>query len=698
MSVSHTPDAFEQLLLEYTNRARLDPVGEFDELISNAATATGVQGNITSAIRYFGVDLEALRAQLKALDPVAPVAWNGALADAAEGHSQQMIQHDAQSHQLPGEASLGDRIRNAGYDFSRAGENVFAYTQDPLQGHAGFFIDWGYDDADFSDGRLLPDWQSIGDGIQDAAGHRVSIMNGAFTEVGMSAIDDSADDATDSVGPYAVTQNFGSRRDYQPQLLGVVIDDSDGDRFYDMGEGLGGLTVTATGAGGRFETTTWASGGYQMVLPNGLYTVTVSGATLAGTISFSVEMGDENLKRDAFAADAQGETPLRDVGGAGDDLLLGGTGADVLIGNSGADTLRGGAGDDVLYGDALPVSAVAGVAGQVYRLYQATLDRAPDVTGHQGWTEMLFEGAQNLAQVAEGFVASAEFQRAYGALQDADFVELMYRNVLDRPADAAEVAAWLDLIENGFSRPEVVLGFSESAEFQVRSGVLADAAAAAASAPDWQDEVYRLYQATLDRAPDAAGFLGWTKLLSEGHGYLGVVQGFVGSAEFQSTYGALSDGDFIELMYRNVLDRASDAAGRAGWLDVLEAGGTRAEVVRGFAQSSEFRNATAADLETWVRAQGVQDVLEGGAGNNVLAGGVMSDAFVFSPGDGGRHEVLDLEAWDVIDLAAFGYASAAEVRSHMTQAGADLVFDDQGTQVVFHDSQLTDIGDQMFLL
>lgn len=122
MSTSTTPTDFEQLMLEYINRARLDPQGEFDAMILDADAGLAVQANITNAIGYFGVDLELFAAQLAEFDPVAPLAWNGALADAAVGHSQAMIDYaaanpdlNAQSHQLPEGLSPGARKTEAGY-------------------------------------------------------------------------------------------------------------------------------------------------------------------------------------------------------------------------------------------------------------------------------------------------------------------------------------------------------------------------------------------------------------------------------------------------------------------------------------------------------------------------------------------------------------------------------------------------------
>ena len=108
--MSRTPTAFEQALLEYTNQARLNPAGEFDVALSVAADGImNTQSDIASAVRYFGVDLDAFREQMAAFDPVAPLAWNGALATAALNHTELMIETDTQSHMLPGEVGLGDR-------------------------------------------------------------------------------------------------------------------------------------------------------------------------------------------------------------------------------------------------------------------------------------------------------------------------------------------------------------------------------------------------------------------------------------------------------------------------------------------------------------------------------------------------------------------------------------------------------------
>ena len=50
--------------------------------------------------------------------------WDAALAAAARAHAQRMAQHNALSHQFPGEAPMQDRARQAGARFSLVAENV----------------------------------------------------------------------------------------------------------------------------------------------------------------------------------------------------------------------------------------------------------------------------------------------------------------------------------------------------------------------------------------------------------------------------------------------------------------------------------------------------------------------------------------------------------------------------------------------
>jgi Ca2+-binding RTX toxin-like protein len=395
--------------------------------------------------------------------------------------------------------------------------------------------------------------------------------------------------------------------------------------------------------------------------------------------------------------------PGRSIAGTtGNNTLAGTTGDDTLLGGGGRDRLAGGPGGDTILAEPSDPGADA-VAGQIWRLYQAVLGRAPDAAGLAGWVDRLAGDAgpagasrAELNAAAQGFAASAEFQARYGGLSDAAFVSLLYRNVLDRAPDAAGLAAWTAKLARGADRAEVVTGFSESAEFvadslpdTLRLGLAGRAAAAA-------DDVFRLYQAVLDRTPDWQGLQGWSQRIAEGRSLQSVAEGFVGSAEFQARYGGLPDAAFVSLLYRNVLDRAPDAAGLAAWTAKLARGADRAEVVLKFSQSPELIGKSAAAVADWMQARGGDDRIEGGAGDNVLAGGIGADTFVFVQDDGGRHHIADPEPWDRIELRGFGYDGFDDVMAHVTGQGGNAVFSDQGVTIILHDIPPATLDPDMF--
>lgn len=275
------PSPLQQAMLEDINRMRIDPQAELDVLFSQTQPLAARDADIQSAVEFFDVDSAALLDQWQQLDPVAPLAWSEQLNAAAEAHSQQMIEQDEQSHVLNDEPELGERVRDAGYQWSIVSENVFAFAKSTLHAHAGFVIDWGNGPT----------------GIQDPPGHRTNIMHPDLREVGLAVL--SENDSRTDVGPLVVTQDFGGRRDYVPQLLGVVFDDNNANRRYDAGEELGGIELVVDGTGGQFRTRSMSAGGYQLPVPNGTYTVTAMGGGLRQPVSVSgVVVRGVNVKVD----------------------------------------------------------------------------------------------------------------------------------------------------------------------------------------------------------------------------------------------------------------------------------------------------------------------------------------------------------------------------------------------------------------
>jgi hypothetical protein len=262
------------------------------------------------------------------------------------------------------------------------------------------------------------------------------------------------------------------------------------------------------------------------------------------------------------------------------------------------------------------------------------------------------------------------------------------------------LANWVDKLDSGeLIREQVVLGFSESAEFRGNTeGASLEFSAAGHQAP-WSDDVYRLYQATLDREPNETGLNSWTSELAGGATLESVVSGFVNSAEFRGIYGDTTNTEFVTLLFQNVLGREPGAAGLANWVGKLDSGElSREQVVLGFSQSREFIENTAADLTAYMRGLNSGDVLEGGAGDDSLFGGMGADTFVFKSADTGSDQVIGLEGWDWIDLRDFNYANAAAAMGHMVQNGDDVVFSHGDVEITFLNTQIGDITDDMLLV
>ncbi len=106
---------------------------------------------------------------------------------------------------------------------------------------------------------------------------------------------------------------------------------------------------------------------------------------------------------------------------------------------------------------------------QLWRLYQAYFLRQPDDGGLQYWIDISKDGT-SLQKISDNFELSREFSLTYGNLNNIDFLNLIYRNVMCRPADGDGFAYWLGLLNSGeVNRGEMMILFSESKEYMVKT-------------------------------------------------------------------------------------------------------------------------------------------------------------------------------------------------------------------------------------
>jgi hypothetical protein len=309
--------ALEQMILELVNRARLDPAAE--------------------AARY-GI---ALNEGVPAGDTIStaskqPLAMNETLLGTARAHSQDMIDRDYFAHDTPEGVTPFQRMTNAGYNFTTAGENIALTTssnpltdQNSINLHQFLFVDPNFP------GR----------------GHRVNILLGDYQEIGVGQ---AAGNYQGSNGS-ALTEDFGVRGNQQ-FLTGVSYADADHDNFYSIGEGRGSMLV-AVAAPGNPSTSTGTAGGYSLAVSSGLQTVTFSGGGLTSPINVSVSIAaNTNAKVDVIdQGTIATSVSLTDLGGATKIVglgtfglaLTGDSGNDTFVGTKGNDTIDGAGGSDI---------------------------------------------------------------------------------------------------------------------------------------------------------------------------------------------------------------------------------------------------------------------------------------------------------------------------------------------------------------
>ena len=111
----------------------------------------------------------------------------------------------------------------------------------------------------------------------------------------------------------------------------------------------------------------------------------------------------------------------------------------------------------------------------------------------------------------------------------------------------------------------------------------------ASACPELTDSVTRLYSAFFGRAPDVEGWEYWMSVyVSPTTNLESIANDFVLSDEFQTTYGSLTNTEFVTLVYGNVMGRVPDQAGLEHWTASLDAGYSRGAVMIAFSESAEY--------------------------------------------------------------------------------------------------------------
>ena len=163
-------------------------------------------------------------------------------------------------------------------------------------------------------------------------------------------------------------------------------------------------------------------------------------------------------------------------------------------------------------------------------------------------------------------------------------IEGLYHIILGRPADPAGLANWDAQLKAGESVAQIAGQFFQSPEYL-------------------NNVVESYYQTYLGRAGDPAGVASWVAQLQAGASEQQVAAAFLASPEYSATH--VTDGDFVQSLYENVLGRAGDQAGINNWTQALGAGMSRGAVAASFISSPEsYQRAIDADYNAFLGRAG----------------------------------------------------------------------------------------------
>ncbi len=99
--------------------------------------------------------------------------------------------------------------------------------------------------------------------------------------------------------------------------------------------------------------------------------------------------------------------------------------------------------------------------------------------------------------------------------------------------------------------------------------------------------IARLYMAAFDRIPDRPGFNHWVQAWEAGRSMQDIAEAFYRSPEFARHYAPLSDQQFLQQLFANVLGRHGTPSEIEMWLEAIAGGDSRARVLLNFARSPE---------------------------------------------------------------------------------------------------------------
>ena len=250
--------------------------------------------------------------------------------------------------------------------------------------------------------------------------------------------------------------------------------------------------------------------------------------------------------------------------GPGKDIIYGNGGNDTLNGESGSDIIYGGDGSDKLYGESGNDSLIPGT-GDDY-LDGGVGDDGVWLSGN--FSDYSITGTTNHLTIIDNRKGNNEGRNTLKNIELLNFNDK--KNLLITQA-----------IINTNTNIDAITGVSSSGTYN--DGIIN-------YENDHSSHITRLYNAAFGRVPDSGGLAHWVNELNSGRKDKNTIaNAFLDSSEFKIRYGDnISNGVYVENLYKNVLGRMPDHIGYDQWLSSLNNNSiSKADALLGFTDSAE---------------------------------------------------------------------------------------------------------------
>jgi cysteine-rich secretory family protein len=264
------PSPEQQYMLELINRARANADAE--------AVRLGI-GSRQEGPPMVGGQVWTIQ------NSTQPLSWNPLLYNCAQAHSKLLNDNDqfflGVSPHTYGGKDPNQRIADAGYSMAAYNGPT---NNGSFPGPENVAENVSIGSGPFTGANLVAALLGQHNGLftdQTVAGrgHRSTTTLAFFREIGIGITAGTDNNGGQTWDTLYTVQNFGTQTNSTPFITGVVYQDTNGNGFYDPGEGIGGIRVDVPGS--NFFAITSASGGYSVPVPgNGNYTATFSGGSI----------------------------------------------------------------------------------------------------------------------------------------------------------------------------------------------------------------------------------------------------------------------------------------------------------------------------------------------------------------------------------------------------------------------------------